>query len=588
MLAVLITWIVASFVFFSFGKILLALYSKITKTEECYTLVDTLLIGMCFTATIIAICSLFVPANIFLLIGLMLISIIYWGINSKELLYLYGQIKVSLASLNVWQLILVCSPVIIFLIHSVTAPLWVDTPYYHVQNIMWNEQYHVVPGLANLQPRFGFNSNYYLLCSVFGLKPLFGQYIFGVQQLCYVAIFTWIVYRSVKGLSIAKTFASLFIIAAFVVVYKLHFTSPSSDFLPNLLIAYLFIRIIVDDKSMMQSPLLFVCLPVFCLTLKLSAFLIGIFTLIVFYNCIRNKQFKTLLFFILLALVLVVPWMVRTIIITGYLVYPYPSIDIFTFDWKVPVAYVQDQKDYIMAFARVDGYPIEEILPLSIADWVPRWWQSGMFYYNSIANRLFAILILFSAPVMSCLFIASSKIRRTYSTLFLIWLIAFIAVIFWFLSAPDFRFAYGFILPFCIIPFYLFIDILLRKCPVNVNRQNSLNLIVVVFTILFVALQAIRWSYYQRDTTTSILTLLYKPQTLDYTKKLKEEKFGGEIVFVRHNINNVDIYSPNFETHCYDCPLPCGSDYTGGIEMRGKTLQDGFRSFADAPYRRTY
>ena len=589
MLAVLLSWIIASFVFFSFGRGGIVLFDKLIGKESGYSFVDTLLLGMCFTATIIAVCSLVIPANIYLLIALFVVSGLYWVLNKNDLIGSFDRIKICFASINKWQFILLVSPAILFLIHSVTAPLWVDTPYYHIQNIMWNEQYHVVPGLANLQPRFGFNSNYYLLCSVFGLRPLLGQYIFGVHQLCIVAIFTWIIFRSIKGLSFAKTVVSIFIITAFIAVYKLHITSPSSDLLPNLLIVYLFIKIIIDgDKALFKLPLLFVCIPAFCLTLKLSAFVVGIFTIVVFYNCIKNKQYKMLLFLVSLAFIIIAPWSIRTIIITGYLIYPYPAIDIFSFDWKVPVEYVQDQKDYILAFARIDGSPIEEVLSLPFLQWVPRWWQSGMFYYNPLANRLFAFLMLLSIPLMLILLVTLGKKRKSYLNLFYIWLIAFLAIVVWFLSAPDFRFAYGFILPVCIIPIYIFTDVFSYKYLQNKKILKTLNLFVVISAILFVALQSVRWAYYQHDITASLSELFFKPQTLDYTKKLKEEKYSEEILFVRQRVNNVDIYSANIETHCYDCPLPCSSDYTGGIEMRGETLQDGFRSRAKAPYRRSY
>lgn len=586
MLAVFTSWVIITFVFLSFGNALLAVYTRLLKrSNESYTLTDTFIIGMAATASLIALCSLLIPADSRLLILLIALSFIYCAIQRKQILTMVNNLKITIKSLSKLQLLLIASPVIILLIHSLTAPLWVDTPYYHIQNIMWNEQYSIVPGLANLQPRFGFNSNYFLLCSVFGLKPIFGQYIFGVHQLCILYIFMWIIYETISSKSCARTIVPILIFCIFLSVYKLHITSPSSDLLPNLMVVFLFIKILYDKDIIRKQPLLFVIIPAFCLTIKLSAFIIGLFTLAVLWKCIKNKEYKNLTFFICLSILIVSPWVVRTIIITGYAIYPFPSIDLFSFDWKVPLEYVKEQKDYIEAFARIDGAPVEDTLSLSIFQWLPRWWQSGMFYYTPYANRFFAIFMLVTIPFIGILYTASRKKAGEYKHLFSTWLVAFAAVIFWFMSAPDFRFAYGFILPLCFIPVYIFIDIIFPQK----KRRKYLSYTISIIIILFVALQAIRWTYYQRDREHSILKLAYKPQSLDYTKKLKEVKFKNKkIRFIPQSINGMIINSANIETHCYDCPLPCSSDYTGGIEMRGKSLEDGFRCKPNAPHHRGY
>lgn len=586
MLAVFTSWIIITFVFFSLGNALLTIYTySLNKNDENHTLPDIFLMGMAATVSLIALCSLFIPADSRLLILLITLGFIYWTIQRKQLLTVLNNLRITIKSLSKLQLLLIVSPIIILLIHSLTAPLWVDTPYYHIQNIMWNEQYSVVPGLANLQPRFGFNSNYFLLCSVFGLKPIFGQYIFGVHQLCIVYIFMWIIYETIRSKSYARTIVPILIFCIFLSVYKLHITSPSSDLLPNLMVVFLFIKILYDKNAIHKQPLLFVIIPVFCLTIKLSAFIIGLFTLVVLWDCIKHKRYKNLAFLICLTLLIVCPWIVRTLIITGYVIYPFPSIDLFTFDWKVPLEYVKEQKDYIEAFARIDGAPIEDTLSLSLFQWLPRWWQSGMFYYTPYANRFFAIFMLMAIPSMGILYAALRRRAREYRHLFSAWIVAFMAVIFWFTSAPDFRFAYGFILPLCFIPIFIFIEIILsrRRLPKYLPHATS------IIIILFVALQAIRWTYYQRDTKQPIIELTYKPQSLDYTRKLKEAKFENKrIEFIPQSINEMIINSANIETHCYDCPLPCSSDYTGGIEMRGKSLGDGFRCRPNAPHHRGY
>ncbi|MFV0312934.1 MAG: hypothetical protein ACK5KN_14970 [Dysgonomonas sp.] len=44
----------------------------------------------------------------------------------------------------------------------------------------------------------------------------------------------------------------------------------------------------------------------------------------------------------------------------------------------------------------------------------------------------------------------------------------------------------------------------------------------------------------------------------------------------RYNLNNISFYKP-LDGGCYDHALPCSNNYTKNPEMRGKTLQGGFR-----------
>lgn len=586
MLAIIITWAIVAFVFLSIGNFCISVYRQVTKQDTPYSLIDTFMIGMVFTTTLIAISSLFIPANYILLLGLVAICILYCLLSRKYLQTGINFYTKKIKELPKLHLFLILSPIFVFAVHCLTSPMWVDTPYYHIQNIMWDEQYSVVPGLANLQARFGFNSNYFLACSTFGLKPLFGQYIFGVHSLCLVFIFMWVIYKTIKCNSVFQSVVPIVMICSFITVYKLHISSPTTDLLPNLLIMYLFIKVLFDKNTVKDNQLVFIAIPAFCITLKLSAFIICLFAAYVLWINFKNKNYKSLSFFISTGLIIVLPWFIRTVIMTGYLVFPYPGIDIFSFDWKVPIEYVIDQKDYIYAFARMDSAPIDQVLSMPLNQWITKWWQSGMFYYNPYANRFFfiaSIMVIISMPII---YFSLRKRREDLRYLYLTWLVALCGFIFWFSSAPDFRFAYGFIISLVFIPIHLILNTIKNE---KIIRSNlNIRILISICIVLFLTLQAIRWTCYQIDTTQPIYSLLYKPQNIDFTKKLKEDFHRTKIEFVPVEINNMIIYTSTVETHCYDCPLPCGSDYTGGIEMRGKTLQEGFRTKEGAPYRITY
>lgn len=588
MFAILTSWIIITFVFFTFGNMLMSIYASVIKQKVQHSFIDTFMLGLCMTAAVVSIASILVPANTTLMIVLVAISSIYWLFRRSEFYDIIILYKTKLASISKLKLGIVSVAMLAIAIHATGGPIWVDSSFYHFQNIMWNELYHVVPGLANLEPRTGFNNNYFLLCSTFGLKPLFGQYIFGVHTLCLAYVVGWTTYRSLTSTNWAKIIIPPLLCLGFVMGYQYHISSPSTDTLPNLLILYLVIKILFDKDAIKENPLIYMAVPAFCITLKLSAFIVCLFGVYVLWLAAKKKEDKLQLLLITIVLLIVVPWCVRTVILSGYLIFPYPGIDIFNFDWKIPAEYAQEQKDVIHAFARADKMTMDEALSLSTSEWIKEWWHSGMFYYTPYVNRFFFILSLIAIPLTSILFFWQRKWDE-YLELFIAWCIMFVGCVFWFFSAPDFRFGYGFILSLSLIPFYIMLDLIATKLKNKVENLDKIQLILTIFVVSLIALQAFRWSYYKRFPEQAYYqTLLYKPVPLEYTRSLKEKHFDMKIEFEQHQINGVMIYRPNIESHCYECQLPCSCDYTGGIEMRGATLQEGFRTKPGSTFLRSY
>ena len=56
-----------------------------------------------------------------------------------------------------------------------------DTDLYHLQTIKWIEKYPVVPGLANLHGRIGFNNNIFTLFALTSFEGVFNQEIYSIH-----------------------------------------------------------------------------------------------------------------------------------------------------------------------------------------------------------------------------------------------------------------------------------------------------------------------------------------------------------------------------------------------------------------------
>lgn len=587
MIALFFVWVIVFLVFFSFGNAFIQLCQYLTKDRTEYSTINTLLIGMCVTASVIAIFSLLIPANTMLLFILVFMCLIYWYTNNKAIFPLANKALDFIGEQPKFHLALYGIVFIIIAMFCTLHPMMTDTLYYHYQNLMWNEQYAIVPGLGNLQPRLAFNSSFFLLGSTFGLKPLFGQHIFGIHTFFLALFFSWIIYKTIHTKEIIRSIVGLLMLVCLFVFYKLHITSVTTDFIPNLLICYLVLTIIFDRDAIDKNPMLYFILPIFIITLKVSCFSIVLLPLYVMWKQIKGKEYRELIIACLGGLLIVVPWCTRTVILSGYLLFPFPYIDLFDFDWKVPIEYAIEQKEFIQAFARYpNNIDIDAVLAMPISEWLPIWWESDMFYFNPIANKLFLFLSLLTLPLGGYYFI-KNKNKEEYKAIRLLWAASVLGMIVWFFNAPDFRFIFALILA---QSFLTILQALERTSISTLIEKNAhIQIVLAIITIIFVGLYTGRWVYFQRDKSVPFTTLLKVPSSIEYSRKSKGIPSKDD--FIATEVNGITIYRKSLSDRdvlCFDCDLPCSADYVGGIEMRGKDMQEGFRCNPKAEHRLTY
>ena len=223
MIALFFAWTIVLVVFYSFGDAFLKLCQLITKDKTEYPLVSTLLIGMCITTSVIAIFSLLMPANTMLLFALVFMCMLYWYVNNKAIAPLMNNAINLIGKQPKLHLALYAIVIVSVAMFCTLHPMMTDTLYYHYQNLMWNEQYAIVPGLGNLQPRLAFNSSFFLLGSTFGLKPLFGQYIFGVHTFFLALFFVWLIYKVIHTKEVIRSIVAL---VMFISLFSIRHTSP--------------------------------------------------------------------------------------------------------------------------------------------------------------------------------------------------------------------------------------------------------------------------------------------------------------------------------------------------------------------------
>ena len=181
MIAVLLSSLILFVIFLVFGIFI----NKIARLSLNFP--DLIFLGLVATNTLVAYISLFYRIDYYVLLFLIL------GCTSLLLLFKKDLISILLSlSKTTFNYKLIIFFLILALIRASGAPDNYDTSLYHLQAIKWIEEYPVVPGLANLHSRFGFNSNVFLLYALTSFKNLFRQEIFSLNLIIFFVISSYI------------------------------------------------------------------------------------------------------------------------------------------------------------------------------------------------------------------------------------------------------------------------------------------------------------------------------------------------------------------------------------------------------------
>ncbi len=320
-----------------------------------------------------------------------------------------------------------------------------DTQIYHAQSIRWIEEYGIIPGQAILNGRFSYNSSVFALSALYSWKFLVGQSLHAVDG--------WIAFLlSVTTLDIIKgrkklrwsDFANVAAIYYLTTIYD-EVISPSSDYAGMCVIFFIVIKWVrqleAPEAERGTAPYALLCvLGVFSLTVKVTAGLILLLLIKPAYQLLRGKRWKEILIYLGLGLLVAVPWMTRSVLLSGWLFYPFPYLDLFDVGWKQPAAWVEFDAACIKAWGR--GISADR-LDMPLWEWFGNW-------FRSVLDATQRVLVL--ADIMAVfLFVGYALwtfVRRRWENLDKILVIFTVtcSYIYWQVSAPLPRYGYAYVL----------------------------------------------------------------------------------------------------------------------------------------------
>lgn len=251
-----------------------------------------------------------------------------------------------------------------------------DTGLYHAQSIRWIEEYGAVRGLGNLHCRLAYNS------SSFALSALYSMAFLGGPSFHCVA--GWLSFLlAVVCLSIGKSlragrirtsdFARVMCVYYLVNIFD-EMISPASDYFMVLVAFYIVIRWLDlserGEKTILPYALLCV-LGVFLMTVKLSAALILLLTVYPACRLTGEKRWGETGAYLGLGILTALPFFIRNVVISGWLVYPFTQIDLFDVVWKIPRGLADYDAREIQVWGR--GYTDVAQFDMPVREWLPGW-----------------------------------------------------------------------------------------------------------------------------------------------------------------------------------------------------------------------
>lgn len=578
MIEVLINWIFISITAYAFGFLVFKFFLSIlrVKPEEITNRnMFRILLGLVSVNVYAEIWSLFNQVGALADYILIMLSLLIVYINKDDV---GKELRRKFSFETIVHIILI----IIFAYGTSRGYMHFDTNLYHAQAIRWIEEYGVVPGLANLQSRFGYNSAEFALNALYSCKWFLGRSLhcsagyFALISSCLLMEFKSIIIKNENDKHQLRIRISDYVrLGLFFYLASIYaeMISPASDYYAQLLvfdIVILWLNILEkeysrssdDDKergystSALQGLLCIVL--VYAVTIKLSLAPLLLLALVPGFFWIKIKDIKSIIACFWGGMVVAIPYFARNYIISGWILYPSTIIKLGRPEWQLFIGEAQYDAREIAMWGRgvTSAVDWEKVTMLN---WIPAWIKGlstveGIWVMGALLSMIMIILL-----VIRCI------IRKDCNQYMLLLIVVLCGTVFWFLSAPLVRYGYAYII---ILTLFTLAYVLSDYAGIMVGINNTLiNRYFQSF--IFILLASGMAVLKGKGLISDII------RTKDYPYYISQQDYiDGEAD--SYIIDGIEIYVARDAGQIGYYKFPATPNKNTNIKLRSNDLKDGF------------
>lgn len=361
-------------------------------------------------------------------------------------------------------LVVLLIPTLLWMANRSTGPAqFYDLGLYYLQAVQWNSSYSIVPGLGNLHGRLAFNSAYFLYGALVDQVPFAGravhaanglllfvllaQGLAGLAALVVGARLSRLAFWD--GLTLAPTLSLIIGLeggtAELPAILYLHGMAPDLPvFVLGLVLAGLCLVLLLEAQTMAPGEQVYLCFALALLAcvgvaVKLSFFAFAAFALVVSLGVtlwrrrlLRRGWLALLAPPLACALLVGGVWMARGVILSGYPAYP-STLGALPVPWRVPTALTISEANWVRSWAR------QRDLHWSVVLGTWAWLQPWLAAVPASVLRPLNLALV--SGLVGAATLAGPRLPWRQITLATLWLLpALASLVFWFVSAPEYRF----------------------------------------------------------------------------------------------------------------------------------------------------
>lgn len=582
MLSVLLDWLIIAITSYTVGYGFLRLMSicigrEVSAGKNANVL--RLLIGFMLTNVYAEIWSIFSPVNMWAVYILVFITLVIAYMCKQDMAE-----TVNISKAPKPAVIASVAVIILMAYGSSRGYMHYDTTLYHASAIRWIEEYGVVPGLANLQSRYGYNSAEFAHNALYSFKWYTGRSLHCTTG--FLAMVSAHLLYDKELFTGRRTIQSVDFVRIGLLYYLgvlfAQMVSPASDYVANLLIFDILILMLgrVKDRTLPADHYVLISLlAIYGITVKVSLAPMVLICLIPFVYYIIKKDVRSILFCIVSGLVIAMPYFIRGYILSGWILYPSTLIKLGNPDWQVPIGEAQYDAKEISMWGRgiTDATKWSEV---TLTNWIPSW-----FAALDTVEKVLITAVITSTVVLVAIEIRLGLLKnkgglQRYNILLelpIAW-IMLLGVVTWFVGAPLVRYGLGFVLSFPLLVVGILYELVFREvriAGINKDRTGSDKSSPgerkeIVGRAVFLIIAGVMVLMKIKGLVVDIAG------SLDRDCLIWQQDYEDPEAFT-YEVNGVTIYvAKNGGGMGYN-KFPSSIEVKDNIELRGSELKDGFR-----------